>query len=100
MRAIGTDVDRTARRAGLVLLLLAAAPIPDPSRREYFTPGLVLDAEGRNAACDVLVFTRDGKHLLAAGDDKVVRNWALTPEGLKPSLLPTLRWPIFREVLG
>ena len=77
-----------------------AAKVVDPSRREYFTPGLILETGARNAACDVLRFTRDGKFLLATGDDKVVRNWKVTPTGLAASDLPILRWRIFREVRG
>jgi WD40 repeat protein len=72
----------------------------DPSRREYYTPGLVLETGARNAACDVLRFTRDGRYVLTAGDDKVVRNWRVTPQGLVPSEMPILRWRIFREVRG
>jgi WD40 repeat protein len=71
------------------------------SRREYLTPGLILETGARTAACDVLVFTADGKQLLAAGDDKVVRTWDVTPDGLQPSTAyPVLRWPIFREYYG
>jgi WD40 repeat protein len=92
--------------AGVLLLPMARAAAEDakqpvdPSRREYFTPGLILETGARNAACDVLRFTQDGKFLLATGDDKVVRNWRVTPEGLAPSDLPILRWRIFREVRG
>jgi urea transport system permease protein len=63
--------------------LAGAAPaeesVEHPGRRERSTPGLVLETGARTAACDVLTFTADGKHLLAAGDDKVVRDKAGTP---------------------
>jgi WD40 repeat protein len=47
----------------------------------------------------VLRFTADGKYLLAAGDDKVVRNWKVGA-GLGDSDLPPLRWSSFRENRG
>lgn len=72
-----------------------------PGRRERNTPGIVLETGARTAACDVLRFSKDGKHLLAAGDDKVVRTWAVGRDGaLSVDTLPTLRWPIFRESRG
>ncbi|HVK18983.1 MAG TPA: hypothetical protein VM533_18780 [Fimbriiglobus sp.] len=75
--------------------------VEHPGRRERNTPGLVLETGARTAACDVLTFTADGKQLLAAGDDKVVRTWSVSADGrLGPSTLPTLRWPIFREARG
>src|SRR5262249_9332902 len=50
------------------------------------------------ATCDVLAFTPDGKHLLAVGDDKVVRIWKVSERRLDPE--PTLRWAIWREQRG
>ncbi len=91
---------------GLALLCLPArlpgqGPAAEPSRREYLTPGLVIETGARTASCDVLVFTADGGQLLAAGDDKVVRTWDVTPQGLRTSTaLPILRWPTFRESRG
>jgi WD40 repeat protein len=91
--------------AGVLLVPFAGVSgqdgkVADPSRREYFTPGLILETGARNSACDVLRFTSDGKFLLSTGDDKVVRNWRVTPQGLASSDLPILRWRIFREVRG
>lgn len=63
-----------------------------------FTPGLVLDTPGRTASCDALQFTRDGKQLLAAGDDKVVRRWQV--EAARLVAEPPLRWSLFREQRG
>ncbi len=71
------------------------------SRREYFTPGLVVETGARRGACDVLTFTRDGVHLLAVGDDKVVRVWRYTPgKGLEPADRPILRWRTWHESRG
>ncbi|MCI0464375.1 MAG: caspase family protein [Gemmataceae bacterium] len=79
----------------------AAQGQPSESRREYFTPGLVVETMARRGACDVLTFTRDGKHLLAVGDDKVVRVWNFTPgEALKPADKPLLRWRTWHESRG
>jgi WD40 repeat protein len=61
---------------------------------------MVLDTPGRTGACDVLRFTSDGKHLLAAGDDKVVRVWDCGDGGLTPADVTALRWSMFREQRG
>jgi WD40 repeat protein len=61
---------------------------------------MVFDTPGRNGACDVLRFTPDGKQLVSAGDDKVVRVWNCGPNGLTPASVPVLRWSIFREQRG
>jgi WD40 repeat protein len=100
---------RTALRRGIRLLAALAAYClatgevlaqNDQSRREYATPGLVVETGARTAACDVLTFTADGNYLLAAGDDKVVRTWKAGGRGLGPSGLPLLRWSSFRETRG
>jgi WD40 repeat protein len=90
--------------AAVVLQSRAAEDDPaGDTRHEFLTPGLLLETGARTAACDVLVFTQDGKHLLAAGDDKVVRTWDVTAKGLRKSNeneFPILRWPIHRENYG
>ncbi|HYT94203.1 MAG TPA: hypothetical protein VEL76_36135 [Gemmataceae bacterium] len=71
------------------------------SRREYYTPGLVVETGTRRGACDVLRFTEDGKHLLAVGDDKVARVWEFTPgRKLVPAETPALRWRTWHENRG
>jgi WD40 repeat protein len=51
--------------------------------------------------CDGLTFTPDGRYLLEAGDDKVVRIWKFDPKnGLDPRSAHTLRWSIWREERG
>jgi WD40 repeat protein len=73
----------------------------DASRREYFTPGLVVETGFRRGACDALIFTSDGKHLLAVGDDKVVRVWKYTAgQGLGTAEVPLLRWRTWHESRG
>ncbi len=69
-------------------------------RRSYTEPGLVVETGSRMGTCDVLTFTSDGKHLIAAGDDKVVRVWPVTPEGLDAKAVRTLRWSIWHEQRG
>jgi WD40 repeat protein len=90
--------------AALVSALLWPPPASgqaNPSRREYFTPGLVVETGHRRGACDVLKFTPDGKHLLAVGDDKAVRVWAFSAvKGLEPARLPVLRWRTWHENRG
>ncbi len=80
----------------------------DPSRREYATPGLVVETGARTMACDVLTFSEDGQYLLAAGDDKVVRTWRFADGKLEKIEEPTgkniprpvLRWATYRERRG
>ena len=77
------------------------APVKEVSRREPFDAGLVLETGVRTGACDVLSFTPDGNHLLAAGDNKVVRVWPWNQQtGLDVNNARALRWPIFREHRG
>jgi serine/threonine protein kinase/WD40 repeat protein len=64
------------------------------------TPGLVLESGARHATCDVLIFTPDGKELLAAGDDKVVRIWSVAARRFVNHRSQTLRWPSYREQRG
>jgi WD40 repeat protein len=74
---------------------------PQESRREYATPGLVVETGGRRGACDALLFTKDGKSLLAAGDDKVVRSWQVERDtGLRNAEMPILRWTTWHEKRG
>ncbi len=66
-----------------------------------FETELILETGARTAAADVLLFTPDGKRLLAAGDDKVVRAWPFDPvTGLDRTNLRTLRWSIYRQQRG
>ena len=70
-------------------------------RRERTEPGLMLTTSGRLGACDALMFTKDGQHLLATGDDKIVMQWTLSPRReLEPARVPCLRWGIWREQRG
>ncbi len=79
---------------------LAPGAGPTDARLKELSVEMVLDTPGRTGACDVLRFTPDGKHLLAAGDDKVVRVWDCGPGGLTPAAVPALRWSIWREHRG
>src|SRR5688572_1575525 len=93
-----------SRGSGLfgLVLLLAAAPAggraDDLLRLDFDEPQIVLSPGGRSGACDVIRFTRDGRQLLAVGDDKVIHTWGVKPDGLdygKP-----VRWNVFRERRG
>jgi WD40 repeat protein len=80
---------------------LAPAGVPRADARlKDLGVEMVLDTPGRTGACDVLRFTADGRQLLAAGDDKVVRVWDCGAGGLTPAAVPRLRWSIFREHRG
>jgi WD40 repeat protein len=68
------------------------------ARLQSLQTELVLDTNGRVAACDSLLFSPDGKHLLATGDDKLVRSWQWT--GSKLIREDPCRWSIFREQRG
>jgi WD40 repeat protein len=83
----------------------AAETRAQTGRRSYFDPGLVVEpvTGGRLGACDALMFTPDGKFLLAAGDDKVVRVWEVSSRGLslpRQPLTSALRWSTYREQRG
>lgn len=99
---------RSRRRPALVLFVAASLAIcpasalaqNDQARRDYSTPGLLLETGARTGACDVLTFTKDGKYVLATGDDKVVRNWKFAGSALESSTLPILRWKIWQDTRG
>jgi WD40 repeat protein len=97
--------------AALLALMISPGMVKgqtDQSRRELVTPGLVLETGTRTAACDVLTFANDGQYLFATGDDKLVRTWKFTPQGLEfipdppPEGVPqpVLRWTSYRERRG
>ena len=83
-----------------LLLLNMPGPTVAQGRRFLTTPGIVVETGARHAACDALMFTKDGKSLLAAGDDKVVRTWAVGPTAFASHQSKVFRWPIFRKQLG
>src|SRR5271165_5929163 len=85
-----------------LVTVAAFAPAPEPvdARLKDLGVEMVLDTPGRTGACDVLRFTPDGKQLIAAGDDKVVRVWDCSAASLTPAAVPVLRWSIFREQRG
>src|SRR5262249_15966407 len=89
----------------LLLLVGLGVAILEPNwaqaqfdRRQRNAPELVVEANGRMGACDVLTFSADGKYLFAAGEDKVVNVWKFTGEGLEPD--KNLRWKTWRERRG
>jgi WD40 repeat protein len=69
-------------------------------RRDRMFPELVVESGGRRGTCDALAFTRDGKHLLAVGDDKVVRVWEYRDGRIDPQSMKTLRWSIWGPQRG
>lgn len=90
-----------------VLLLLLAVLVPalpagaQADRRDQIkSPGLVLDAGGPTGITRGLQFTADGKFLLAAGEDKVVRQWPVADGKLDRAGLTTLRWRTWHEWRG
>lgn len=88
-------------RFGLAAVVWAAAAgvwAADDARLQSLQTELVLDTPGRVAACDVVLFTPDGQHLLAAGDDKLVRSWAWNGRELVQE--EPYRWSIYREQRG
>jgi len=79
----------------------AEAPrVRQSDRRDRMFPELVVESEGRRATCDALAFTGDGKHLLAVGDDKVVRVWDFQGDRINPESVKVLRWAVWREQRG
>jgi WD40 repeat protein len=86
--------------ASVVLGVPARAQEVVGDRRELYDAGLVLNTRAATGSHDVLMFTPDGKHLVACGDDKVVRIWKCGEHGLDTEQVEFLRWPIFREHRG
>jgi WD40 repeat protein len=83
------------------LVLPAEATAQETNRRNILkTPGLVLETGAPTAVTWALAFSGDGQHLLAAGDDHVVRDWPVTDKGLDTGKLNTLRWQTWREWRG
>lgn len=94
---------RLPHKSTAVGLILAVSFLPGFAfgqfdRRQRNAPELVVEANGRMGACDVLMFGADGKHLFAAGDDKVVNIWKFAGQGLEPEKV--LRWKTWRERRG
>lgn len=92
----------TARLAALLAAVAATPASAQIDRREQVkTPGLVLDAGGPTAPVWAMTYTADGKHLLAAGQDKVVFTWPARPDGtLDLANRTTLRWRTWHEARG
>ncbi len=93
----------------LYFVIAAATFFVEPAAAQQFDrrareePEIVVEAGGRVGPCDVLRFTRDGKYLFAAGDDKVVRMWPHTvKDGLETdrAKVSILRWRAWREQRG
>jgi WD40 repeat protein len=97
------------RRGTLSCLVLGVLSIPagaeaprvqQSDRRDRMFPELVVESGGRRSTCDALTFTRDGKHLLAVGDDKVVRVWDCRDGQVVPESMKTLRWSVWGPQRG
>ncbi|MBY0460044.1 MAG: WD40 repeat domain-containing protein, partial [Gemmataceae bacterium] len=91
----------------LALVAFLASPLVASAqqqfdRRSREEPEIVVETGGRVGYCDTLTFTTDGKFLLAAGDDKVVRVWPHTADGLNTErdAARVLRWRAWRDERG
>lgn len=95
-------LNRFIRRGAFVSLglLIACDVRAQDDRRERSDPQLILETGARSGTCDELMFTPDGKELVAAGDDKVVRIWSYENGRLNESSPRTLRWSIWRQQRG
>ncbi|HJZ53774.1 MAG TPA: hypothetical protein VKE74_02390, partial [Gemmataceae bacterium] len=93
---------RLAVGLALVGVFTPATVAQQFDRRARDEPEVVVEAGGRTGTCDVLRFTPDGRFLLAAGDDKVVRVWPYSAAGLDtaPGKARTLHWRSWRDQLG
>jgi WD40 repeat protein len=84
----------------LMSWVLIVPQLAAQDRRARLDPGLVLETGARHATCDALTFTPDGQVLLAAGDDKVVRQWGVGEDFFSLHTPAVLRWHIYREQRG
>ncbi len=85
--------------AVFLALMPAAAISQQTDRRARDEPEIVVEAGGRVGTADALLFSPDGRCLLAGGDDKVVRVWQHAAAGLDTKG-QTLRWRAWREQRG
>jgi WD40 repeat protein len=83
----------------LLISLVGEAPA-QLDRRSRDEPEMFIEAGGRTGTCDVLLFSPDGKHVYAGGDDKVVRVWPVNATGFETGRMRTLRWPAWRDQRG
>jgi WD40 repeat protein len=92
----------TLRSSYPLACLTALALLTGVARAEQgrTTPGLVIETGARTAYCDQLVFSPNGNHLLAVGEDKVLRRWDVTARGFLKAESINVRWPIQREARG
>lgn len=79
---------------------IASVHAQQADRRDLKSPEVVVETGGRMAVCDALLFTPEGRSLLAVGDDKVVRSWPCGDRGLELAGVQALRWPSWREQRG
>jgi len=95
-------VPRSALAVVLVAGIAPAVGAQQFDRRARDEPEVVVEAGGRVGTADVIRFSADGKFLLAAGDDKVVRVWPYSAAGLDsdPRQTRVLRWRAWRDQLG
>ena len=91
---------RHLRVVAVILLFIGPFRAEAQDRRFLTTPGIVVETGARHATCDALTFTKDGKELIAAGDDKVVRTWPVGAKSFSSHQSKVFRWPTFREQLG
>jgi WD40 repeat protein len=91
----------------VLLSLLSSAPVCAQANRilqidrlSRKSPELTVEAGGRTGSCDMLLFSTDGRTLMAVGDDKVVRLWDCGAGGLAPGKPDVLRWSGWRELRG
>ena len=82
-----------------LLAFVSSSRAQQTDRRARDEPEIVVEAGGRVGTADALLFSPDGKFLLAGGDDKVVRVWPHGEKGLDPKS-QTLRWRAWREQRG
>jgi WD40 repeat protein len=86
--------------AALFLLVVSGPAHAQADRFARFEPGLIVETGARMGACDVITFTPDGRFVMAVGDDKVVRIWEHSEQGIDVRSVRVLRWSIFREQRG
>ena len=75
--AEGAEIELTRVRANDTRTITLKRPKARKSRVSSSDPMLMLDTGGHMAIVKGIVFARDGKHLVSAGADKVIRVWDL-----------------------